>query len=98
MARGPGYHGCMSTRDAVALTKDLLHFDTVNPPGLERDCAHRAASLLQDAGFSVEFFEYEKDRTSVIARAGGKAGKDPLCLTGHLDVVPLGTRKWSKDP
>ena len=88
----------MSTQDAVSLTRDLLRFDTVNPPGLERDCAHRAAKLLQDAGFSVEFFEYEKDRTSVIARAGGKAGKDPLCLTGHLDVVPLGTRKWSKDP
>ena len=88
----------MSTRDAVALTRDLLHFDTVNPPGLERDCAHMAARVLQDAGFSIEFFEYEKDRTSVIARAGGVAGKDPLCLTGHLDVVPLGTRKWSKDP
>ena len=88
----------MSTQDAVALTKDLLRFDTVNPPGLERDCAHMAAKLLQDAGFSVEFFEYEKDRTSVIARAGGTPGKDPLCLTGHLDVVPLGTRKWSKDP
>src|SRR5436190_8634419 len=93
----------MSTRDAVALTRDLLRFDTVNPPGLERDCAHMAASVLQDAGFSIEFFEYEKDRTSVIARAGGnagggKGGKDPLCLTGHLDVVPLGTRKWSKDP
>lgn len=88
----------MSTQDAVALTKDLLRFDTINPPGLERDCAHMAARLLQDAGFSVEFFEYEKDRTSVVARAGGKAGKDPLCLTGHLDVVPLGTRKWSKDP
>ena len=88
----------MSTQDAVSLTRDLLRFDTVNPPGLERDCAHMAARLLQDAGFSVEFFEYEKDRTSVVARAGGKAGKDPLCLTGHLDVVPLGTRKWSKDP
>lgn len=89
----------MRTRDAVALTRDLLHFDTVNPPGLERDCAHLAGRLLQDAGFSVEFHEYEKDRTSVIARAGGTAGaKPPLCLTGHLDVVPLGTRKWSKDP
>ena len=88
----------MSTQDAVSLTRDLLRFDTVNPPGLERDCAHMAAKVLEDAGFSVEFHEYEKDRTSVIARAGGKAGKDPLCLTGHLDVVPLGTRKWSKDP
>ena len=84
--------------DAVALTRELLRFDTVNPPGQERDCARMAGKLLQDAGFSVEYFEYEEGRTSVIARAGGKEGKAPLCLTGHLDVVPLGTRPWSKDP
>jgi succinyl-diaminopimelate desuccinylase len=88
----------MSTQDAVSLTRDLLHFDTVNPPGRERDCAHMAGSLLKDWGFSVEYFEYEEGRTSVIARAGGKDGKPPLCMTGHLDVVPLGTRKWSRDP
>ena len=88
----------MSAQDAVALTRDLLRFDTVNPPGLERDCAHRAGSLLQEWGFAVEYSEYEEGRTSVIARAGGIKAKPPLCLTGHLDVVPLGTRKWSKDP
>ena len=88
----------MSAQDAVALTKDLLHFDTVNPPGQERDCAHLAGRLLESWGFSVQFSEFEKDRTSVIARAGGSDAKPPLCLTGHLDVVPLGTRKWSKDP
>ena len=93
----------MSTQDAVALTRDLLHFDTVNPPGQERDCAQMAGSLLKEWGFSVEYYEYDAGRTSVIARAGGnpdggKGGKPPLCLTGHLDVVPLGTRKWSKDP
>lgn len=88
----------MSIHDAVALTKDLLRFDTVNPPGRERDCARHAGALLLDWGFKVEYHEYEEGRTSVIARAGGTAGKDPLCMTGHLDVVPLGTRKWSKDP
>ena len=87
-----------SNTDAVALTRDLLHFDTVNPPGLERDCAHMAGSMLKDWGFAVQYSEYEKDRTSVIARMGGSDAKAPLCLTGHLDVVPLGTRKWSKDP
>jgi succinyl-diaminopimelate desuccinylase len=88
----------MSVHDAVALTKDLLRFDTVNPPGQERDCARMAGSLLQEWGFFVEFFEYEEGRTSVIARAGGSDAKAPLCMTGHLDVVPLGTRQWSKDP
>jgi len=84
--------------DAIALTRELLRFDTVNPPGQERDCAHMAGKLLEEWGFSVQFFEYEEGRTSVIARAGGSDRKAPLCLTGHLDVVPLGTRKWSKDP
>jgi len=84
--------------DAVALTRDLLRFDTVNPPGRERDCARMVGSLLQEWGFSVEYSEYEKDMTSVIARAGGSDARAPLCLTGHLDVVPLGTRKWSRDP
>ena len=88
----------MTAADAVRLTKDLLRFDTVNPPGRERDCARHAGALLQDWGFRVEYHEYEEGRTSVIARAGGQAGKDPLCMTGHLDVVPLGTRRWSKDP
>ena len=88
----------MNIQDAISLTRDLLRFDTVNPPGRERDCAQMAGSLLKDWGFSVEYSEYEEGRTSVIARAGGAEGKAPLCMTGHLDVVPLGTRKWSKDP
>ena len=88
----------MSSQDAIALTKSLLRFDTVNPPGRERDCARYAGAMLQEWGFSVQFFEYEEGRTSVVARAGGSDGKAPLCLTGHLDVVPLGSRAWTKDP
>jgi succinyl-diaminopimelate desuccinylase len=87
-----------AARDAVSLTKSLLRFDTVNPPGRERDCARFAGAMLQDWGYSVEYFEYQEGRTSVVARAGGKDGKAPLCLTGHLDVVPLGARPWSRDP
>jgi succinyl-diaminopimelate desuccinylase len=88
----------MASWDAVALTRDLLRFDTVNPPGRERDCARHAGAMLEDWGYKVEYHEYEEGRTSVIARIGGSDSKAPLCLTGHLDVVPLGTRKWSRDP
>jgi succinyl-diaminopimelate desuccinylase len=88
----------MNASDPVALTRELIRFDTINPPGRERDCAHRIGALLQDWGFSVEYSEYQDARTSVIARIGGDSSKPPLCLTGHIDVVPLGTRKWSKDP
>jgi len=88
----------VNPHDAISLTKSLLRFDTVNPPGRERDCARFAGALLEEWGYSVEYFEYQEGRTSVVARAGGSDDKAPLCLTGHLDVVPLGARPWSHDP
>src|SRR2546426_451020 len=88
----------MSEHDAIALTRSLLRFETVNPPGRERDCARHAGALLEQWGFRVEYHEYAEARTSVIARAGGSPSKAPLCLTGHLDVVPLGARAWTRDP
>jgi succinyl-diaminopimelate desuccinylase len=88
----------MSSQDAVALTRSLLQFDTVNPPGRERDCARHAGAMLDEWGFKVDYHEYEDSRTSVIAHAGGSDKKAPLCLTGHLDVVPLGARAWTRDP
>jgi len=84
--------------DVLSLTRELVHFDTVNPPGRERECARRVGAMLQEWGFSVEYFEYEDQRTSVVARLGSSNAKRPLCLTGHIDVVPLGSRAWSRDP
>src|SRR5882724_8328238 len=74
----------MKDKDAVELTRSLLRFETVNPPGRERDCARHIGALLADWGFRVEYHEYTEARTSVIARAGGSPSKAPLCLTGHL--------------
>ena len=88
----------MSGSDAVALTRSLLQFDTVNPPGRERDCARYAGHLLEEWGYKVDYYEYADTRTSVVARAGGSDAKAPLCLTGHLDVVPIGARAWTRDP
>ena len=84
--------------DPIALTRSLLRFETVNPPGREADCARHAGRLLEDWGYRVAYQEFDTGRTSVIARAGSSDAKAPLCLTGHLDVVPLGSRAWSRDP
>jgi len=83
--------------DPISLTRSLLRFETVNPPGREADCARHAGRLLEDWGYRVVYQEFEPGRTSVIARAGGGDAKAPLCLTGHLDVVPLGSRAWRHD-
>lgn len=87
----------MSANDAVSLTKSLLRFDTINPPGRERECARYAGQLLEEWGFRVDYHEYDDARTSVVARAGGTAGKAPLCLTGHIDTVALGAAPWRRD-
>jgi succinyl-diaminopimelate desuccinylase len=87
-----------SAFDPIGLTRSLLQFDTVNPPGRERDCARYAGAMLQEWGCKVDYHEYADSRTSVVARLGGSQKKAPLCLTGHLDIVPLGARAWSKDP
>src|SRR5438477_6638100 len=87
-----------SGADAISLTRSLLAFDTINPPGQEHDCARHAGALLKEWGYGVEYHEYEPGRTSVVARVGGSAAKAPLCLTGHIDTVALGSRAWTKDP
>ncbi len=88
----------MSVFDAKHLTRDLLHFNTINPPGQERDCARHLGKMLQDAGFTVEYHEFADTRTSVVATIGGKQQKPPICFTGHIDIVPLGAAAWTHDP
>jgi len=84
--------------DPVALTQDLVRFDTINPPGNERACAEHLARLLEGAGFAIDLVPYGEGRAQVIARIGGKADKPTLGFTGHIDTVPLGARAWSVDP
>ena len=87
----------MSTTDAISLTKSLIRFDTINPPGRERECARYTGRLLEEWGFRVDYHEYDDARTSVVARAGGAEKKSPLCLTGHIDTVALGAAPWTRD-
>jgi succinyl-diaminopimelate desuccinylase len=83
--------------DPRSLTRELLAFDTVNPPGMERACARHLGAILEAAGFHTGYHEYAEGRTSLIARIGNGDGK-PICFTGHMDVVPLGAAKWSHQP
>lgn len=84
--------------EARALTRELLSFNTINPPGMERACAHRIGALLEAAGFRTAYHEFAEGRTSLVATIGGGERKPPLCFTGHLDIVPLGAARWSHDP
>ena len=83
---------------ALELTRALVRFDTINPPGNERPCAEHLGRILEDAGFAVSYHEFAETRTSLVARIGGGDDAKPLCFTGHIDTVPLGAAPWSVDP
>lgn len=85
--------------DPIALTCDLIRFETINPPGNETPCAEHIGGILERAGFRIAYYPTrgEASRANLIARIGGGQSK-PLCLSGHTDVVPLGAAPWSVAP
>ncbi|MFX0542221.1 M20 family metallopeptidase [Roseovarius sp. S4756] len=88
------------TITGLELTKRLIAFDTINPPGDEVDCFKYIAGLLEPAGFELTWHDWRPNRPNLIARlpATEAARGAPLVFSGHVDTVPLGQAKWSVDP
>ena len=83
--------------DVVELTQELVRTRTVNPPGDEEKAASLLAARLEAAGLEVTSHELAPGRTSLVARTRSRGERPALCLTGHLDTVPLGRADWSRD-
>lgn len=81
----------------TTLTRELLAYNTINPPGMERACARHLGAMLEQAGYRVAYHEFADARTSLVADIGG-GDKPPICFTGHIDIVPLGAKAWTRDP
>jgi succinyl-diaminopimelate desuccinylase len=71
--------------------------NTINPPGNEEACALLLGGVLERAGFRIRTHSFGPGRVNLLAEIGGDE-RAPLCFTGHIDVVPLGTVPWKKDP
>src|SRR5579862_2105474 len=84
-------------QQAIELTRQLVRMDTVNPPGNEHAPAVLLGGLLSDAGFDVAYHSFEPNRTSLVARYCANRALDPICFTGHLDTVPVGSAHWDCD-
>lgn len=81
-------------RSVLELTRQLIRTRSINPPGDEKHCAALLGGMLDQAGFEVALYDYANSRTSLIAHLAGPADSAPICLTGHLDTVPLGAAPW----
>ena len=87
-----------SAPDPVELLRDLLRFDTTNPPGAERACIEHVRGLLSAAGVESELYARDPERPNLVARLGGEQGRSPLLLYGHVDVVPTAGQQWTHPP
>ncbi len=84
--------------DPVELSRELIAFNTINPPGQELACVKRLEKILAASGLATSVHAFGPERANLIARIGGSLEKPPLCFTGHVDTVPLGNASWSFDP
>ena len=92
--------------DLVALTRDLIRFPTVNPPGeAYTPCAEFLGDRLKARGFEVGYHRGEGaqgdsdryPRTNVVARREGARPGPCVHFNGHIDVVAVG-QGWSVAP
>lgn len=94
------------TEELVALTRDLIRFPTVNPPGeAYTPCAEYIGARLRRQGFDVELIRGEGTpgdtdrypRTNVVARREGRGPGPCVHFNSHIDVVEAG-EGWTVDP
>jgi acetylornithine deacetylase len=84
----------VSDREIVALLRDLVAIDSVNPSLVPGGAGERAvAAYVGDwagrAGLEVERLEATPGRPSVVARSGRRGDGRALLLCAHLDTVGL---------
>jgi acetylornithine deacetylase/succinyl-diaminopimelate desuccinylase-like protein len=84
--------------DAAGLLQELIRFDTVNPPGDEREAQEHLAGLLEGAGLEVKMLGRTPSRPNVVARLRGTGDGPTLCLLSHVDTVLATPSEWTHDP
>ncbi|HEY8028376.1 MAG TPA: M20/M25/M40 family metallo-hydrolase [Gaiellaceae bacterium] len=84
--------------DVVELLRDLLRYDTTNPPGNEGECIAYVQLLLEKAGVETRIVAKDDARPNLIARVRGAGEAPPLLLYGHVDVVTTSGQEWTHPP
>ncbi|HSC02140.1 MAG TPA: M20/M25/M40 family metallo-hydrolase [Solirubrobacteraceae bacterium] len=87
--------------ETTDVLRELVRFNTVNPPGGERPAIEFLARYLSDAGFDTELLAADQDRPNLVAdlTSEGPGGDGPtLCYLGHVDTVLADPDEWTHDP
>jgi acetylornithine deacetylase/succinyl-diaminopimelate desuccinylase-like protein len=84
--------------EAVGLLQRLIRFNTVNPPGNEREAQLHLQGLLEAAGWETEVLAAEPERPNLVARLRGAAEGPTLAMISHVDTVPAVADEWTHSP
>ena len=84
--------------EVVELVRDLIRFDTTNPPGNEGECIASVQRLVEEAGVETRIVAKDGARPNLIARVRGAGEAPPLLLYGHVDVVTTSGQDWTHPP
>jgi acetylornithine deacetylase/succinyl-diaminopimelate desuccinylase-like protein len=82
----------------VELLRNLIRFDTTNPPGNEAACIGYINDVLTDAGFATTILARDTARPNLVTRLAGQGYASPLLMYGHIDVVTTENQDWTYPP
>jgi len=85
---------------AVNWMQEYLRIDTTNPPGNEMKAVAFYKKILDQEGIENRVFEYTPGRGDLWARVPHttSAGKRPIILLNHMDVVTSDAAHWKVPP
>ena len=87
-----------SCTQAVEILRELIRFDTTNPPANVKECILFIRKIFEDHGFQTEIIGKEENRPNLITRLKGRGDAPPFLMYGHVDVVAAGHKGWKYPP
>lgn len=88
----------MSCPSAIEITRQLITFRTVNPPGGELPAQEYLQGIMEERGFLVHRYEKIPGRPNLVTRLPGEGKRAPLLFYGHTDVVGVEGQDWNVSP
>src|SRR3954467_9425885 len=84
--------------ETLSRLREIIRFDTTNPPGNELPLALYLQEALVAEGIETTLLEPTRNRAQLIARIRGTGAKRPVMLLAHMDVVSVERAHWTHDP
>ncbi len=103
-AQSPAQHRAPANYEALArsIFQELIETNTTHSTGNTTVAAEKMAARLRAAGFAdadLRILGPVENRGNLVVRLRGRAaGKKPVLLLAHLDVVEADPRDWTVDP